>query len=205
MAKEAHDITTGSISVIAETKDIRSMIYFIRGQQVMLDSDLAKLYHVETKVFNQAVNRKFDRVFRYIEDHAETEQKVFFDGQIYDAFSLIVSLIQNAKTELILIDGYVDVNTLNILSKKNHGVNVKVYTYPNAKLTNTDILNFNAQYPRLVVKRTSVFHDRFIILDGTTVYHVGASLKDAGKKCFAISLMEDSNIAVALIKRLETV
>lgn len=155
--------------------------------------------------YQKNTDEKFDKVFQYIEDHAESEQKIFFDGQIYDAFSLITSLIQKAKKDIILIDGYVDVDTLNILSKKNSGVDVKVYTYPSARLTNTDVSNFNAQYPQMTVKRTPVFHDRFIILDGAAVYHVGASLKDAGKKCFAISLMEDPDMTSELINRLQTV
>lgn len=299
--------STDIIPVIADTKDIKSLIYVVRGQQVMLDSDLAMLYQVETKVFNQAVSRnierfpenfrfqltkeefealrsqiatsngrggrryrpymfteqgiamlsgvlrsdvaiqvsirimntfvemrrfiannallfekvsdielkqleyqkstdeKFDKVFQYIEDHAESEQKIFFDGQIYDAFSLITSIIQKATKEIILIDGYVDVDTLNILAKKNIGVDVKIYTYASAPLTNRDAANFNAQYPTLTVKKTQVFHDRFIILDGKTAYHIGASIKDAGKKCFGISVLEDPGIVTDLLNRLTTV
>ncbi len=307
MAKKEQEQTTDMIAVIAETKDIKSLIYVIRGQQVMLDSDLAMLYQVETKVFNQAVSRnierfpenfrfqltkeefdalrsqiatsngrggrryrpymfteqgiamlsgvlrsdvavqvsirimntfvemrrfiannallfekvsdielkqleyqkstdeKFDKVFQYIEDHAESEQKIFFDGQIYDAFSLITSIIQKAQKEIILIDGYVDVDTLNILAKKNDGVDVKIYTYANAQLTNRDAANFNAQYPTLTVKKTQAFHDRFIVLDGKTAYHIGASIKDAGKKCFGISLIDDSGVVADLLNRLKTV
>lgn len=118
---------------------------------------------------------------------------------------MIASLIQKAEKEIILIDGYVDVNTLNILSKKRSGVDVKIYTYPNARLTNTDISTFNDQYPKITVERTSVFHDRFIILDGVAVYHVGASLKDVGKKCFALSLMEVPNMSTELISRLKSI
>lgn len=299
--------STDIIPVIADTKDIKSLIYVVRGQQVMLDSDLAMLYQVETKVFNQAVSRnierfpenfrfqltkeefealrsqiatlngrggrryrpymfteqgiamlsgvlrsdvaiqvsirimntfvemrrfiannallfekvsdielkqleyqkstdeKFDKVFQYIEDHAESEQKIFFDGQIYDAFSLITSIIQKATKEIILIDGYVDVDTLNILAKKNIGVDAKIYTYASAPLTNRDAANFNAQYPTLTVKKTQVFHDRFIILDGKTAYHIGASIKDAGKKCFGISVLEDPGMVTDLLNRLTTV
>lgn len=299
--------STDIIPVIADTKDIKSLIYVVRGQQVMLDSNLAMLYQVETKVFNQAVSRnierfpenfrfqltkeefealrsqiatsngrggrryrpymfteqgiamlsgvlrsdvaiqvsirimntfvemrrfiannallfekvsdielkqleyqkstdeKFDKVFQYIEDHAESEQKIFFDGQIYDAFSLITSIIQKATKEIILIDGYVDVDTLNILAKKNIGVDVKIYTYASAPLTNRDTANFNAQYPTLTVKKTQVFHDRFIILDGKTAYHIGASIKDAGKKCFGISVLEDPGMVTDLLNRLTTV
>ena len=181
----------------------REMRHFIANNALLFE----KISEVELKQleYQKSTDEKFDKVFQYIEDHAEAEQKIFFDGQIYDAFSLITSLIQKAKKEIILIDGYVDVDTLNILSKKNAGVDVKIYTYPSARLTNTDVSNFNAQYPQVTVKRTPVFHDRFIILDGTAVYHVGASLKDAGKKCFAISLMEDPDMATELMSKLQTV
>ena len=289
--------------------DIKSMIYVVRNQQVMIDSDLAMLYQVETKVFNQAVKRnaarfpenfrfqlskdeyeslrsqfvtskeneikkggrrylpyvfteqgiamlsavlrsdvaiqvsinimnafvemrrfisnnallferistvelrqleyqkqtdeKLEQIFEYISEHEESSQKVFFDGQIYDAFSLIVSLIQKAGKEITLIDGYVDVGTLNLLSKKKENVAVTVYTLKRTKLTKTDVENFNAQYPTLEVKYTKVFHDRFLILDRTTAYHVGASLKDAGKKCFGINLIQDEGIIRDILQRLK--
>ena len=155
--------------------------------------------------YQKSTDERFDKVFQYIEGHAESEQKIFFDGQIYDAFSLITSIIQKAQKEIILIDGYVDVDTLNILAKKNAGVDVKIYTYASAQLTNRDAANFNAQYPTLTVKKTQVFHDRFIILDGKTAYHIGASIKDAGKKCFGISLLEDPGMVADLLNRLGTV
>jgi hypothetical protein len=155
--------------------------------------------------YQKSTDERFDKVFQYIEDHAETEQKVFFDGQIYDAFSLIVSIIKKAAKEIILIDGYVSIDTLNLLAKKNNGVDVIIYTFPGAQLTDKDIANFNAQYPQLMVKRTQAFHDRFIILDGKTAYHVGSSIKDAGKKCFGISLIEDQGIIIELLNRLKTV
>ena len=292
------------------TKDIKNLICVIRGKQVMLDSDLAELYEVETSILNRAVKRnkkrfpedfcfqltpeeflrcqigiskdncelgrggrrylpyvfteqgismlsavlrsevainvsigiirafvemrkflvtnsiimnrvdqiefkqleyqkstddKFNRVFRYIDEHAESEQKIFFDGQIYDAFSLITSIIRKASKEIILIDGYADIDTLNILAKKNPGVDVKIYTYSSAGITNNDISNFNAQYPTLIVKKTQVFHDRFIIIDRKTAYHIGASIKDAGKKCFAISLLQDPGLVADLLSRLHLI
>ena len=279
--------------------EIRKRIYTIRGKQVMLDSDLAELYQVETKNLNKATNRnverfpedfrfkltkeefenlrfqtgtssesyggrrympfvyteqgvsmlasvlrskvaiqvsinimrtfvemrhfiannaalfdriskvelkqleadkKFDQLFEYVNAHAETNQKLFFDGQIYDAFSLLIELIQKAEQKIILIDGYVDVSTLNLLAKKQTGVAVTIYTYKKTKLTAQDVVTFNAQYPQLDVKYTNAFHDRFLILDGKTVYHIGASLKDAGKKCFGVTLMKD--MARELLKKL---
>ena len=181
----------------------REMRHFIANNALLFE----KISHIELKQleYQKSTDERFDKVFQYIEDHAESEQKIFFDGQIYDAFSLITSIIQKAQNEIILIDGYVDVDTLNILAKKNTGVDVKIYTYASAPLTNRDAANFNAQYPTLTVKKTQVFHDRFIILDGKTAYHVGASIKDAGKKCFGISLLEDPGMVTDLLNRLRTV
>ena len=141
-------------------------------------------------------DKKFDRLFEYVNTHTETNQKLFFDGQIYDAFSLLIELIQKAAQEIILIDGYVDVSTLNLLAKKQSGVAVTIYTFKKTKLTAQDVAAFNSQYPQLDVKYTNVFHDRFLILDGKTVYHIGASLKDAGKKCFGVTLMDDVLLAL---------
>ena len=181
----------------------REMRRFIANNALLFE----KVSDIELKQlqYQKSTDERFDKVFQYIEDHAESEQKVFFDGQIYDAFSLITSIIQKAQKEIILIDGFVDLATLNILAKKNTGVDVKVYTYANARLTNTDVANFNAQYPNLTVKKTQVFHDRFIILDGKTAYHIGASLKDAGRKCFGISLLADPGLVTDLLNRLSTV
>ena len=181
----------------------REMRRFIANNALLFE----KVSHIELKQleYQKSTDEKFDKVFQYIEDHAESEQKIFFDGQIYDAFSLITSIIRKATSEIILIDGYVDVDTLNILTKKNADVDVKIYTYASAPLTNRDVANFNAQYPTLTVKKTQVFHDRFIILDGKTAYHIGASIKDAGKKCFGISLLEDSEMVTDLLNRLKTV
>ena len=141
--------------------------------------------------YQQQSDEKFEQIFGYIADHAESEQKVFFDGQIYDAFSLLVKLIKKAKSEIILIDNYVDVGTLNILAKKGKNVDVQIYTLKRAKLTTADINKFNSQYPTLTVKNINTFHDRFLILDKKEAYLIGASLKDAGNKCFGISPIRD--------------
>ena len=153
--------------------------------------------------YQKQTDEKLEQIFEYISEHEEASQKIFFDGQIYDAFSLIVSLIQKAEKEITLIDGYVDVGTLNLLAKKNEGVSVTVYTHQRTRLSNIDVANFNAQYPALEVKYTSVFHDRFLILDGKTAYHIGASLKDAGKKTFGITLINDESITKDILQRLE--
>ena len=196
-------------SDVAIQINIRIMDTFVDIRKYMANSTVLyeKVNNIELKQleFQKTTNEKFEKVFRYIEEHAEDEQKIFFDGQIYDAFSLIISLIQKARKEIILIDGYVNIGTLNLLAKKNTGVDVIIYTYVNSKLTSTDIDQFNSQYPTLLVKRTQIFHDRFLVIDGHTVYHIGASIKDAGKRCFGISLWQDSNIVADLLSRLRTI
>ena len=168
----------------------REMRHFIANNAVLFD----RISKVELKQleFQKHTEERFDKIFEYIGSEKETRQKIFYDGQIYDAFSLLIELVQKAEQEIILIDGYVDVSTLNLLAKKNAGVSVTIYTFTKTKLTAQDVATFNAQYPKLEVKYTNIFHDRFLILDGKTVYHIGASLKDAGKKCFAVSEMKDA-------------
>ena len=194
---------------VAEQQSIFIMRAFREMRQFIANNALLfeKVSHIELKQleYQKSTNEKLEKVFQYIEDQTESKQKIFFDGQIYDAFSFITSIVQKAQNEIILIDGYVDVGTLNILAKKNATVDVKIYTYANASITNNDIVNFNAQYPTLTVEKTQIFHDRFLILDRKTVYHIGASLKDAGKKCFAISLLEDTETAMNLINRLNSI
>ena len=288
--------------VIVHNKEIQSMIYTFRGRQVMLDSDLAMLYQVETKYLNRQRNRnaerfpedfcfqlskeeyeilrcqnvtskkengsggrrylpyvfteqgiamlssvlkseiaaktsinimrafvemrkflisnnemfarldrvelkqletdkKLEEVFDYIATTKEVKQKIFFNGQIYDAFSLMVELVEKAEKELILIDNYVDVNTLNILSKKRKQVDVMIVTSGKGNLTKKDVTKFNSQYPKLTVKINEDFHDRFIIIDRTEVYHIGASIKDAGKKSFGITKLDVEDLTKSLLAK----
>lgn len=280
-----------------DTEKIRSIIYEIRGKQVMLDSDVAMLYHYKTKVLNLSVRRnierfpeefcfqltedefsnlrfqfetsslknnnyggrrylpyvfteqgiamlagilkseiavrmsikiikefiemrkfisnnanmlnrlttveykllehdkKFDEVFNELQNNKEETitSKIFYNGQIYDAYSLIIKIIKQAKEKILIIDNYIDDTILEILAKKNKKVEVVILTSNNCNLTKLDIEKFNKQYPALKLAKTSIFHDRFIIIDNKNLYHIGASLKDLGKKCFGINKIEDIN------------
>jgi len=179
----------------------REMRRFIANNAMMFE----RISKVELRQldYEQRTDEKLDRIFEYISDHEESSQKVFFDGQIYDAFSLISSLIQRAAKDIILIDGYVDTGTLDLLSKKQTNVSVEIHTFQRGcKLTNTEISTFNGQYPSLNISYMTDFHDRFLILDHMIGYHIGASIKDAGKKCFAITLLEDQQTIQDILKRL---
>ena len=292
------------------TENIKNLIYTIRGKQVMLDSDVAMLYHYETKKINQTVKRNIERfpekfcfqltqnetenlrsqfvtsslenyggrrympyvfteqgiamlsgllrneiavqvsinimdafvemrkfissngqVFQEIntikgklleqdarllshdekfnlifdalqkQNQEESKQKIFFNGQIYDSYSLIIDIIKTAQNKILIIDNYIDDSILKMLSKKNKDVEVVILTSSNSNIRKIDIQKFNKQYPSLKLSYTNKFHDRFIVIDSKDLYHIGASLKDLGKKCFAISKMEDNEY----IKRMEDV
>ena len=158
--------------------------------------------NLQRKQFEEMTESRFEQIFAYIYEHEEVSQKIFFEGQIYDAFSLLTDLVSKAEKEIVLIDNYVDIGTLNILAKKREKVTVRIYTVKKTKLSATDIGNFNKQYPALEVHYTGEFHDRFLIVDGILAYHIGASLKDAGKKCFAINRIEDSANIKDILNRL---
>jgi ORF6N domain. len=287
---------TNDIAIPDENKlkiDISTKILVIRGQQVMVDRDLAELYGVETKVLNQAVKRNIERfperfmfqlnekefeflrsqivtsktetrggrqylpyafteqgvamlasvlksdtavltsimiidafvAFRrflqnnskifteidYLKRHAiesdkkidelfdkmdrykiEDKQGIFFQGQIFDAYAKFESFIAEAEKEIVLIDNYVDLTVLERFSKKKNNIKVTIYTCPKTRITPLDIQKFNEQYSVLELKHTEKIHDRFLIIDNKILYHVGASLKDLGKKCFGFEIMDSS-------------
>ena len=272
---------------------IEDMIYEIRGKQVILDRDLAKLYHTETRVFMQSVKRNIKRfpddfmfqltneefmdwrshfvisksdliglrrppyafteegvamlsgilnseiaitiniqiieafitMRKYISsnlieqkyinnlvleheerlklventfsDFKEKKNHLFFKGQIYDAYSLLIDIFNKSKKEVFLIDNYIDKNILDILSKTKK--NVKIVTN---KYNNQDYEKYTMQYKNVELIINNTFHDRFIIIDKKALYHCGASFKDLGKKCFEISRIEDNDILVNLLKKL---
>lgn len=194
-------------SEVAIQVSIRIMNTFVEMRRFMASNSLVlkRINELEVKQlsYQKDTDEKFDKVFQYISEHEEISQKIFFEGQIYDAFSLFAELVSKAEKYIILIDNYVDIGTLNILAKKKDNVVVHMYTVKNTRLSETDINNFNQQYPTIEVHYTGEFHDRFLIIDETLGYHIGASLKDAGKKCFAINKIEDKMTIESIIQRLE--
>ena len=194
-------------SEVAIKVSIGIMRAFVEMRRFIANNALLfeRISNVELKQleYQKQTDEKLDQIFEYISDHEESNQKVFFDGQIYDAFSLLIDLVASATKSLVLVDNYVDVGTLNILSKKKEKVSVTIYTVRKTRLSEKDIETFNQQYPKLEVNYTGVFHDRFLIIDDKKAYHIGASLKDAGKKCFAISLLNDSGVIYDILQRLD--
>ena len=158
-----------------------------------------RLTNVEYKLLEQ--DKKFDTVFNELQKSKKEKfkEKIFFKGQIYDAYELIIDIIKSANNKITIIDNYIDDTVLKMLQKKNKNVEVVILTSESCNITNLDIKKFNEQYPILKIAKTNKYHDRFIIIDNSEVYHCGASLKDAGKKCFAIMKMEETNFIKNII------
>jgi len=168
----------------------------------------AQIFHrldsVEQKQleYKAETDEKFDRIFNAIESKEITpKQGIFFDDQIFDAYKFVADLIRTAQKSIILIDNYIDDTVLIHLTKRNKGVKVTILTKTISKQLALDINKFNKQYRTIKIREFKNSHDRFIIIDNTTVYHFGASLKDLGKKWFAFSKMDIG--AVEMLTRLE--
>ena len=271
-------------------KEIRNLIYTIRGKQVMLDSDLAALYQVETKNLNKAVKRnierfpasfcfqltekevenlrfqigtsslnyggrrylpyvfteqgvamasailrsdiavrmsvqimeafvemrrmlisnaslfhrldnielkqleadqKFEEIFKALEsDKLHSEKGIFYNGQVFDAYAFVSDIIRSAGSSIILLDNYVDDTVLTLLGKRNDNVTATILTKSISHQLRLDLQRYNSQYTVIDIEIFSDAHDRFLIIDNTELYHIGASLKDLGKKWFAFSRMD---------------
>jgi hypothetical protein len=151
-----------------------------------------RLELVEKRQINHEVktDEKFEKLFDALEDKSlKPKQGIFYDGQMFDAYSFVSDLVRSAKTKIILIDNYVDESVLTLFSK-NQDVEVTIYTKSISKQLSLDLKKYNSQYKPIEIKKFENSHDRFLILDDKEVYHVGASLKDLGKKWFAFSKMD---------------
>ncbi len=174
-----------------------AMRHFLQNNaKVFSEINTIKKQLLDTNVHQKETDKKVEELFDLIDKYnVKDTQGIFFQGQIFDAYAKFESFIAQAKQEIILIDNYVDLSILQRLAKKKKNVNVVIYTDPKTKLTAQDIQQFNTQYPTLTLNHTTKMHDRFLIIDQKMLYHIGASLKDLGKKCFAFEVLDASLIA----------
>ena len=179
-----------SINIIKSFIEMRKFIY--ENGQIF-----ERLTNVEYKLLEH--DKKFDMIFNKLQQEENIKQRIFFDGQIYDAYSLIIDIIKKANNKLLIIDNYVDDSILKMLTKKKSNVEVVILTSNNSNIKKIDIQKFNKEYPVLKVAKTDKFHDRFIVIDNKEMYHLGASIKDLGKKCFGINKIEDMEIIEKII------
>ena len=175
---------------------IQIMDTFVKMRQIVLQNSLINLRLDKIEIKQLDNEQKFEQVFKALESkNTIPNQGVFFDGQVFDAYELATKIIRSAKATIVLIDNYMDESTLTHLSKKIKEVKVLLLTKTVSKQIILDIKKANEQYGNFEIKPFSKSHDRFLIIDHTEVYHLGASLKDLGKKWFAFSKLEKNSIA----------
>ena len=169
--------------------------FIASNAQIFQKLDTLEIKQVET-------DKKIDYVLNAIESkEIQLKQGIFFDGQIFDAYKFVADIIRTSQKSIILIDNYIDDSVLTILTKRRKNVRVIIFTKSISKQLALDVKKYNEQYPPIEIREFKNSHDRFIIIDNTTVYHFGASLKDLGKKWFAFSKMDIG--AVEMLMRLE--
>ena len=190
------------ISVGYRVKSVRGT-QFRQWANKILKEYLLKGYSINQRLndMESRMNNQFFQIEKTIAEHdAKIDffvrtslppvEGIFFDGQIFDAYKFATDLIKSAKCSLILIDNYVDESVLLMLSKRNIGVSATIYTQRITQQLQLDLDRHNSQYPPIDIRTYRDSHDRFLIIDNTEVYHIGASLKDLGKKMFAFSKLE---------------
>ncbi|MCI9434348.1 MAG: ORF6N domain-containing protein [Bacilli bacterium] len=148
-------------------------------------------------------SKRIDLLEETLSKFKEKSNHLFFNGQIFDAYSKIKEIFSRAKANLIIVDAYADITILDIIKKLN--VNVIVITKQNGLLTNMDIKKYNNQYHNLTIKYSNAFHDRYFIIDNNEIYHCGASINHAGARTFSINILEDKEVCDALKKKVDKI
>ena len=193
-------------SATAIDANIRIMRAFVAMRKLLLNM-APMMTRVETIERQQLIDRqkqvtdqerneaRFETILNAMQDKSFPPQKIFFDGQVYDAKAFATKYILSAKKSILLIDNWVDSTTLEMLSKKKAGVTVEIVTSQRGnRITKSELAAFNEQYGGLTIRISANFHDRFVIIDDKALYLFGASLKDLGKKCFAFTRLDPAEI-----------
>jgi hypothetical protein len=179
-------------SDIAVNVSIQIINAFVEMRKVLNNSIglLQRMEGIERKLIES--DQKFEMVFKALEQKTNLPtQGIFFEGQLFDAYVFANDLIKSAKSSITLIDNYVDQTTLLMLSKRNSTCKATIYTYKISTQLQLDLTRHNQQYPTIEIKQLRTAHDRFLIIDNKDLYHIGASLKDLGKKWFAFSKLNE--------------
>ena len=170
--------------------------YLLRGYSVN-----QRLEQIDTRIqkHEKRLDYLTDKVEFFVRTSLPPVEGIFYDGQLFDAYKFATDLIRSARVSLLLIDNYVDESVLLMLSKRNAGVKADIYTQAVSHQLQLDVQKHNSQYPPIGIHTYKKCHDRFLIIDGTDVYHIGASLKDLGKKMFAFSKLEIPATAITAL------
>ena len=184
-----------SIQIIHAFVEMRRFLQANASVFARMDSMEKRQFALESKTMEN-----FEKVFQALEAAEPPKQGIFYNGQVHDAHTFVSELIRTAKKSLVLIDNYIDDSVLTLLTKRKKGVTASIYTQSISKQLTLDLDKHNAQYPPIEIHTFKDAHDRFLILDERDIYHIGASLKDLGKKWFAFSKFETG--AVAMLDKL---
>ena len=177
-----------SIQIMSAFVEMRK---YLQGNQLITQ----RIDKVEFKQFE--ADQKFEQIFKALESKNPTPaQGIFFDGQVFDAHHFVSELIRKAEKSIILLDNYIDDTVLTLMAKRREGVKCTICTKSISKQLSQDLEKFNSQYPPINLLLFIKAHDRFLILDEKEIYHIGASIKDLGKKWFAFSKMEAENLNI---------
>lgn len=179
-----------------------AMRRFLAGNaQLFQRLETIEYHQLEMKQHQEVTDRRIDEVFKRLDANIPPVQGIFYDGQVFDAYRFVSDLIRKARRSIMLIDNYVDDTVLTLLDKRSEGVSATIYTQRVSSRFQLDVDRHNTQYPLIEIKRFNRAHDRFLLIDDE-VYHIGASIKDLGKKWFGFTLMRDIE-ASELIHKIE--
>ena len=194
-------------NTFAVEMSIKIVRTFISMRKFILENGdfLLKLAQLQNRQINFEIetNKKFDEILKLINRADLPKQALFFDGQYYDAYEFITSLIRQAKESIVLIDPYCDNRALSFLKNRNDGVTTLVCKSTKSKLTIKEINTYKKQYGEITIVDNDKIHDRFLIIDNDECYSLGASLNYAGKKTFVVTKIEDSLIIQAIEERIK--
>ncbi|UAY57127.1 ORF6N domain-containing protein [Arachidicoccus terrestris] len=177
-------------SEVAVRISVQIMNTFVQMRKLIGQSTIQQLRfnNIESKLIEH--DQKFNQLFTALEQSALPQKGIFYDGEVFDAYNFVSDVIRKAKKSIILIDNYVDDSLLTFFTKRKTQVGCFIYTKKINKSLRLDVDKHNAQYPPIELREFTESHDRFLIIDRKELYHIGASLKDLGKKWFAFSRMD---------------
>ncbi len=182
------------ISIGYRVNSLRGTQFRIWANKILKDY-LLKGYSLNNRMNRiedtvHSLSKKVNEIDLQINTALPPKQGIFYEGQVFDAYVFVADLIKSAKKSILLIDNYIDESVLQLFTNRKKNVTVTIYTKNITKILKQDLEKYNAQHPKIEIEKFTKAHDRFLILDETTVYHFGASLKDLGKKWFAFSKMD---------------
>lgn len=177
-------------SDIAVQVSVQIMDAFVQMRKLIGQNTVQQLRvsNIENKLIEH--DQKFDQLFKALENNELPTKGIFYDGQVFDAYTFVADLIRKAKNSIVMIDNYIDDSVFTLFTKRKKGVSCTCYTKTITKSLQLDVEKHNRQYPPIALKEFKKAHDRFLIIDDKELYHLGASLKDLGKKWFGFAKME---------------